>query len=165
MFSCDIPEESNGHRILPIMRTRPRKPLRVVLLARRWVGVWTHFWNGSKMICRRNGCEACDSNWRPQWEGFIPVSSDMGSELALFAFTPMVTATLDSYRRSETGVLGMRCLFTRAGGRQNSPLQVQPYGWADPQVTFTMSRVEEIVARVHKAKDLAIEDGRIVDPA
>lgn len=162
MFSCDMPENGADHRILKIIRTRPRKALRVVLLSRRWVGVWTHFWNGSKMICRRQECEACDSSWRPQWEGFIPVSSDMGDSLALLAITPMVTATLDSYRRSDVGCLGMRCAFTREGGRHNSPLQVQPYGWADPKLEFTISRVEDIVARIHKAKDLTIEDGRVV---
>lgn len=136
---------------LNILRVRAGTPLRCISLAENYVGVWLHYLNGSKLVCRGlPDCKGCLANFKPQWEGFLPVQEEEPKRgVALLALTPLCVRPLRACM-TDNGIYGCRLALRREGNRNNSPLSLLVYGRADPEIVFTDLRVRQIVAQIHK---------------
>ncbi|GAG62728.1 unnamed protein product [marine sediment metagenome] len=108
MFHEDAPA-SEITKPLPLIRPKAEKPLNTIILAKRWVGLYTHWWGGKTVRCPDTGCRACDRNIARIWKGFIPVcDAFMMSSVALLQFTGRCTVTLNENKRDPGGLLGSR---------------------------------------------------------
>ncbi|GAG70674.1 unnamed protein product [marine sediment metagenome] len=150
MFHEDAPA-SEITKPLPLIRPKAEKPLNTIILAKRWVGLYTHWWGGKTVRCPDTGCRACDRNIARIWKGFIPVcDAFMMSSVALLQFTGRCTVTLNENKRDPGGLLGSRVLWTRIGKAINSPLRCELIGWADVKECYTYERTCDIVAAVFR---------------
>lgn len=123
MFTHD-PGDDAQH-CFEIVRARPNHPLKMTVATRDYLGLWTHWWNGKTICCPGAlGCEACEENVKRVWFGHFIARRHEDDRYVLSVWTQPCRKLIESKRRSETGLLGLRVMLARAGRRPTSPVIV-----------------------------------------
>ena len=137
---------------MPIVRARPNKPIKCVIACRQWVGVETHYSNGRTVMCPgMNTCTVCRIGSIPRWQGYLFVKLSECGNNALIQITPNVLDKLDQVRHPIRGLLGLRCIFSRAGQRINGPLVVYTYGRDETTTELQKRHLEQCLLRILEA--------------
>ena len=165
MLNVKMPPMEDLTDPLAVIRPLPDRHLHTIMLAHEWFGIFTHWWGGKTMRCTEKDCRACDSNVPRIWKGFIPVCDAYNSDVKrMLQFTPRCVATLVATEREETGILGMRCVWTRIGRNVNSPLSVCCLGWAPAPEVYTEARIAKIVSAIFRTPGVPEETGTHKEP-
>lgn len=140
-----------------LVRVRPKCPMYVKLLNRKYVGLDTHYWGGHTVHCPGSeSCKACQAGLFPVWSGFIFVQLWDGGRVAVLALTPVMAANITMLRREENGLLGMKMSFRRKTKAPNSGVITEFHGMANE---FDEQSIERLTARVRIIfKDYCIQD-------
>lgn len=113
----------------PIVRCRPKQPLRITLLQVSFRGVWTHYWNDKTIVCGGDeNCDACKQNLKLAWIGHILARRHQDDRTVLCPVTRPVASDLKQHKREEHGLLGLRVCLSRVGRRTTSPIATQVFG-------------------------------------
>lgn len=113
----------------PIVRCKPRYPLKVTLLQRQITGLWTHYWGGKTIACTgAKYCEACKEGCKLTWAGYILARRHDDDHKILCAVTRPVKTELDSMEDTRHALFGLRIRLIRVGRNLNSPVKCECFG-------------------------------------
>jgi len=153
MISCPVPQSASLP--VPIVRARPNYPLDIVITAREFIGLMTHWTGKSTVACTMEAsCCCCHDNSIRRWQGYVTCESRKSGNPGLLQFTPTVGKTLESWYRGEDGILGLKCRIERAGTKVNSPLSVAFQGWQDDTAECSESRLLSLVQALFPPQEL-----------
>lgn len=122
------PPAADSHNY-PIVRCKPRNPIRATLLQRSISGLWTHYWNKRTIACTgEKQCKACKEGIKDIWVGYILARRHEDDKKVLLAVTRPIKTELDEFLDSPQRLFGLRCRFIRVGKRDTSPIKVEVFG-------------------------------------
>lgn len=122
------PPPADSH-CYPIVRCRPKQPIRATLLQRQISGVWTHFWNGKTIACPgAEECEACKQGVKDIWCGYIIAMRHDDDKKVMLALTRACKTDLDDFLDSSHKLAGLRVRIIRVGVRPTSPIKIEVFG-------------------------------------
>lgn len=140
---------------MPVMRSRPGKPLLCVSLCEEWRGILTHYRGGHTVpCCGTVDCASCHMNQMPRWQGYFVARGVTTPNHGLIQISAGAVPAMDRMMRPNGGLSGVKMLFTRVGSRVNSPVCVTQRGYEDIGDSFPMERLESLLRRLFQNNSL-----------
>lgn len=117
------PDESQIQRACQIIRVKPGKPMRCIVLSHDLVGAQTHYHQRRTQICQGAACGICALNEKPRWYGYLSAMSLAGSIRVIVEVTPLCVPSIDEYFRDHGTLRGAQLSLERIGARDNAPIR------------------------------------------
>lgn len=102
-----------------LVRTPASGALSLVCLSRDFSGVFTHWWGGRTIPCRKSGCPAHDAGHSARWHGYLLCEVSPGAKRVLFEFTDQAAATFAELRKEHGTLRGLCFRASRSRARAN----------------------------------------------
>ena len=109
-----------------IMRAPPAGSLSLVALSEHFTGVYTHFWGGRTIPCRRRNCPAHDAGHSARWRGYLLCEVPSTGKGILLEFPEGVGKTLAEEKATHGTLRGLCFRIGRTKGRANGRVVVTP---------------------------------------
>lgn len=102
-----------------IVRTPSIGVLSLVSVSRSFTGVFTHWWGGRTIPCRKSGCPAHDAGHSARWHGYLLCEVSPTRKKIIFEFTDQAAATFKEWSLNFDDLRGICFRASRSKSRAN----------------------------------------------
>lgn len=121
---CEMPNEVDQKERTHLYRV-PEKGLKsAVIISKKVIGCYTHYWGGRTQPCLKHDCPACEKEVSRRWYGWLTIWNPSSGEIVIMEITKRACKEVTKFFELHKTMRGATVSGARKGGKANGELKL-----------------------------------------